>query len=192
MFSKFLPLAALAFLAVTGCSLEKSGTGGNQDVSIKTPLGGMKVKTNDAAVIADIGLPAYPGATEVKKKNKNNGAADVDMNFGDFHLRVKAVAYQTPDSPESVIAFYRKRLATYGDVIECKDKRPVGTPSKTSEGLTCDDSNNHFMISDTPGHVELKAGGKTHQHIVAVEKHFDGTKIGLVALNLPAGKSESN
>jgi hypothetical protein len=38
----------------------------------------------------------------------------------------------------------------------------------------------------------LQAGGKIHQHIVAVEKESEGTKFGLVALDLPKGKRESN
>jgi hypothetical protein len=80
------------------------------------------------------------------------------MSFGDFHLRVKAVSYRTPDSPDKVKAFYRKELAHFGDVIECKGNRPVGNPSKTSEGLTCDnDKDNHVTVSDVPhGDTELK------------------------------------
>ena len=180
-------------LVAAGCSVQQKTANGNDDVKIETPLGGMKIKTNDAVVVTDIGLSVYPGATVVKK-DKDNGAADIDMSFGDFHPRVKAVSYRTPDSPDKVKAFYRKELAHFGDVIECKGNRPVGNPSKTSEGLTCDnDKDNHVTVSDVPhGDTELKAGGKIHQHIVAVEKESEGTKFGLVALDLPKGKRESN
>jgi len=195
MLARIIPLALLAatFLA-TGCRVEQKGTNGNDDVKIETPLGGLKVKTNDSAVVSDIGLPIYPGSTVVKQ-HKDNGAADVDMHFGDFRLRVKAVSYRTPDSPEKVKAYYLKEMARYGDVIECSGHRAVGTPSKTREGLACDeDGKSHVTISNVPEHadIELKAGGKSHQHIVALEKEAAGTKFGLVALDLPSGKKESN
>jgi len=195
MLARMIPLALLATtFMVTGCRVEQKGTNGNDDVKIETPLGGLKVKTNDAVVVGDIGLSVYPGSTVVKQ-HKDNGAADVDVHFGDFRLRVKAVSYRTPDSPDKVKDYYRKELARYGDVIECKDNRAVGTPTRTNEGLTCDSNKeNHVTISNVPDHadIELKAGGKSHQHIVAVEKEAEGTKFGLVALDLPSGKKESN
>ena len=195
MLARMIPLALLAATFMgTGCRVEHKGTDSNEDVKIETPIGGLKVKTNDAAVANEIGLPVYPGATLVKK-DKNNSAADVEIAVGNFHLRVKAVGYQTPDSPEKVRAFYRKELARHGDVIECKDDRPVGTASKTSEGLTCDEGK-HITISNVDRHAagefELKTGSKMHQHIVAVEPHSGGTEISLVSFDLPSGKKESN
>jgi len=182
-----------AALSIFGCSVQSKGKSDNADVKIETPFGGMKVKTNDADPAADIGLATYPGATLIKKE-KDSGSADVDMNFRNFHLRVKAASFRTPDSPEKVKAYYRKELARYGDVIECKDKVAVGRPSKTSEGLGCADHDAHVHVSDLldDKDVELKAGGKIHQHIVAIEKEAGGTKFGLVALDLPRSEKESN
>jgi len=178
-------------LSTAGCSVQTKGKGDDADVKIETPFGGMKVKTNDAVSPAEIGLAAYPGATLVKKDN-DNGSADVDMNFGRFHLRVKAASYRTPDSPDKVKAYYRKELARYGDVIECKDNTAIGKPTKTSEGLGCNDRDEHAHISNITDKtdVELRAGGKVHQHIVAIEKESDGTKFGLVALDLPKDEKE--
>ena len=42
-------------------------------MKIATPFGGMTVKTNDAAVMDGLGLPVYPGAELVKKKDKTMG-----------------------------------------------------------------------------------------------------------------------
>jgi len=191
MIGKATPLALLAAtLGVSGCTVQHKGSNGNEDVKIETPLGGMKVKTNDA-VIADTGLPVYPGAALLKKdKEKNDEAADVNMNFGNFHLRVKAVSYRTPDAPDKVKDFYRKGLSRYGDVIECKNGHAVGLPSKTREGLTCD--RNTADVSSTHSEFELKAGGKVHQHIVAVVPKPEGTEFVLLALDLPKGEKESN
>ncbi len=183
----------VAALVGSGCSVqEKKSSNGNEDVKIETPLGGMKVKTNDSVVVSDIGIAAYPGATVVKQ-DKDNGAADVDMSFGGFHLGVKAVSYLTPDSQEKVLAFYRKELSRYGDVIECKGVTVVGKPTKTSDGLTCE-NDNHISVRDKAGssETELKTGSKSHQRIVALEPEQGGTKIGLVLLDLPKDKKESN
>ena len=189
MLGNAIPLVLLAStLALTGCTMEQKGSSGNEDVKIETPLGGLKVKTNEAVVAAETGLPVYPGATVVKK-DKDNGAADIDMSFGSFHLRVKAVSYRTPDAPDKVMAFYRKGLARFGDVIECEDDHSVGTLSRTSEGLTCDEGK-HIKISNIDRHAkaefELKTGSKNHQHIVAIEPHPEGTKFGLVSLDVPS------
>jgi hypothetical protein len=188
-------VAVVGTMVISGCRIESNKHGDNENVRIATPFGGLQVKTNDSAVLEGMGLPAYPGATLVKK-DKDNGAADVNMSFGRFHLRVKAASYRTPDSPEKVEAFYRKALAQYGDVIQCSKDRPVGEPQQTSEGLTCDNDKKHHVTidDDISRNMELKAGSKQHQHIVAINPEGDGTKLGLVALDLPGDfmKSDRN
>jgi hypothetical protein len=110
---KMIPLVLLvAALGSTGCRVQEHGSHDNKDVKIETPLGDIKVKTNNAVVATEIGIPVYPGVTAVKK-DKDNGAADIDISFGDFHLMVKAAGYLTSDSPEKVRAFYRKELARF-------------------------------------------------------------------------------
>jgi hypothetical protein len=172
---------------ISGCRIESDKHGDNDNVKIATPFGGMTVKTNDAAVVEGLGLPVYQGAELVKKKDKDSGAADVNMSFGSFQLRVKAASYRTPDSPDQVKAFYRKALGRYGDVIECQNDKPVSSPTRTSEGLTCDnEKENHLSVNDDmSGKMELKAGSKQHQHIVAIDPEGNGTKFGMVALDLP-------
>jgi len=177
----------LTLATMVGCRIESNKHGDNDNVKIATPFGGMSVKTNDAAVVDGMGLPPYPGA-ELVKKDKDNGAADVNLSFGNFQLRVKAASYRTSDAPEQVAAFYRKALARYGDVIQCSSNKPVGTPTRTAEGLGCDnDKENHISTNnDVSGKMELKAGSKVHQHIVAIDPQGAGTKFGLVALDLPS------
>jgi hypothetical protein len=183
---KVVAAAVLGMLLVSGCRIESDKHGDNDNVKIATPFGGMQVKTNDAAVVDGIGLPVYPGAELVKKKN-NDGAADVNMSFGSFQLRVKAASFKTSDSPDKVAAFYRKALARYGDVIDCQNNKAVGSPAKTAEGLTCDnEKSNHITVDDEVSNKrELKAGSKQHQHIVAIDPDGSGSKMGLVSLDLP-------
>ena len=47
----------------------------------------------------------------------------------------------TKDSRDQVIAFYRKALAKYGEVLECNHGKPVGSLTVTKSGLTCGDHN---------------------------------------------------
>lgn len=185
MLGKLIPLTLLvAALTATGCKVQQHGSNDNKDVKIETPVGDMKVRVNNAVAVSDIGLPVYPGSTVVRK-DKEVGAADVDLRFRDFHIRAKGATYHTADSSEKVKAYYHDGLAQYGEVIECRGKQAVGTPSKTREGLSCGDSG--FSVNDTTKHadVELRAGSKMHQHIVAIEKNSEGTTFGLAALDLP-------
>src|ERR1700733_1745240 len=86
----------------TGCRIDehKDGDGHGDNVKIATPFGGMSVKTDQSVVEGGVGLSVYPGAVLEKKENgKDNGAADIIMSFGSFHLGVKALSYRTSDSP---------------------------------------------------------------------------------------------
>jgi hypothetical protein len=184
----------LAAVCTAGCRVEsnKSASGNGDDVKIATPFGGMSVKTDDANIAQSTGLPTYPGAQIVKKKDKDDhddGSADINMSFGSFQLRVKAVSLTTPDSPEQVLAFYKKGLARFGTVIECRNHQAVGTPAQTPDGLGCSDDDEHnkniHIDDDMSGKTELKAGSKVHQHIVSIDAQSPGTKFALVALDLP-------
>jgi len=181
-----LAIAGVATVLLAGCEVNTHKSGDGDDVRISTPFGGLRVKTDDSAVMNGIGLPAYPGAEPVKR-DKDNSAADVNMSFGDFQLRVKAMGFRTSDSPEKVEAFYRSGMKRFGDVIACKDERAVGTPVRTAEGLTCDDHTERHQVGDqlSKGRLELKAGSKVHQHLVEIDADGGGTKFGLVALDLP-------
>ncbi len=187
-------LAGLALAAgIAGCRVhvDKGANGEDKTVRVDTPFGGVHVNT-DQTTAADLGLPAYPGAQQAKDDGDGHKSADVHLGFGEWELRVRAVSYSTPDKEEQVTAFYKKALGRYGDVIACQGNSPVGTPARTSEGLTCNDDNGHAHIDkgDNGGgknSLELKAGTKRRQHIVSFEQPRDGkTRFTLVALDLPA------
>jgi hypothetical protein len=191
-----LAIVPLVCLLLSGCRVSEHKNGTNDKVDIGTPFGSMHVNTNNSGDTSAIGLAAYPGAVPVKDDgDKDGNSANVDMSFGSFHLGVKAASFQTPDSQDKVIAFYRKDLASrYGDVIECRADHPVDTSTRTSQGLTCDTrDHNHIHAGRSSGdNIELRAGSEQLQHIVGVEAHDGGTKIGLVALDLPSHLSGHN
>jgi hypothetical protein len=203
--SAFIALSAC--MLFNGCHVVTHKDGKNDNVDIGTPFGSMHVDTHPSHDTTAIGLTQYPGSVPVKDDgDKDANSANVDMSFGSFHLGVKAATFQTSDPADKVIAFYRNDLSRYGDVIECHGKSAVGAPTRTSQGLTCNDNSttvytnddHHKGISinsDSDGNVELRAGSPQHQHIVGLDPKNGGIKIGLVALDLPNrinGKSGGN
>jgi hypothetical protein len=148
----------------------------------------MHVKTNGNDVPGSMGLAVYPGAQAIYDDGNDNHSADVDMSFGHFQLRVKKASYRTNDAPDKVEAFYRTELKHYGDVIACRNGKLVGSPARTEQGLTCDrDRDHHVTVDDHEGkdELELKTGSTQHQHVVEINADGGGTKIALVALDLP-------
>jgi hypothetical protein len=84
-------------------------------------------------------------------------------------------------------------------VITCQGNTPVGTPTRTSEGLTCESDKSGKVQIDRGDYgtskdsLELKAGSKRHQHVVGFESPKDSqTRFVLVALDLPAGTDKDS
>jgi hypothetical protein len=190
--------ATLTLTLATGCRVNSDEHGDKKNVSIATPFGSMHVNTDEKPDTSSIGLSVYPGATPYKDDSgdhKDSGSADINLSFGDFHLGVKAASFITPDAQDKVLAFYKKELARYGDVITCRGDDTVGEPSHTAQGLTCsEDKKNHVNVNAnalSDHDLELRAGSLQHQHIVGVEDKNGQTKIGLVALDLPVGHNKT-
>jgi hypothetical protein len=193
--------SALA-IAATGCRVhvDKGANGEDKNVRVDTPFGGIHVNTDQTSA-ADLGLPVYPGA-QAATGDDNQKSADVHMGFGEWQMRVKVVNYSSGDSEDKVTAFYKKALTRFGDVILCQDNKPVGTPTQTSEGLTCSDKgsanlqvNDHgtsYGYHSQANGFELKAGSQRHQHIVAFQSSAPSqTRFALVALDLPADSNNN-
>jgi hypothetical protein len=185
-------LAAAGLLMTAGCrvQVDKDSKGGDKNVEMETPFGGLHVRSNNLSA-ADVGLPAYPGATQVS--DDKDKSADVHVGFGTWQIHVKVVKYKTSDSQEKVLAFYQNALGRYGSVIRCQDGKAIGTPAATQEGLSCsDDNDGHVRVQTDMGQTDvgtsLRAGSRHHQHIVGIETGTSAgnTHFALVELELPA------
>lgn len=192
---RLLPEAFIlgALLAAVGChvSVDKGKNGEDKNVRIDTPLGGLHVRSGQTTAL-DLGLPAYPGA-EISPEHEGDKSADVHLGFGQFQLRVRVVSYQTTDDRDKVAAFYKNAMGRFGDVIACQGDHSVGSPSTTSEGLTCsEDSKVQVQGShlDNDDAFTLRAGSRHHQHILAIKNGGPGTRFSLVELQLPTGLEE--
>ena len=117
----------------------------------------LAIHANSDVSPADIGLPAYPGATPAHKHGDDKAAFDIGFSYGDTHFRMRGISYDSDDSPGRILDFYRKALGRYGDVLECDHGRPVGSLTVTSSGLRCSDRKNgdHLNID---GHIRLIEG----------------------------------
>jgi hypothetical protein len=186
-----IAVLALALIFLAGCRVRVNEADGGKDVKIATPFGSIAVNQNQTSA-GDVGLPPYPGANLVTGHDGNQ-SAKVDLGFGSWKLRVRVAHYVTQDNGEKVLAFYRKALSEYGGVIECRGKRPVGSPGKTGEGLTCEDSDEHGTPHGNvdADDIQLKAGSPRHQHLVILKSEQTApTDFTLIALDLPHGNHE--
>lgn len=174
-----LAFAVMLIILVVACSInvKKDKAGGqDKDVDIRTPLGGIHV--SKGANPEDVGVPVYPGA-RLKQENSDGSdkSANVNISGFGFGLRVVALEYESNDSPEKVVSYYKDQLKKYGNVLVCHTTHFHVDPKHDDNGsgeLTCEGSNGN--------NIELKVGTKENQHIVAVEPQGSGSSFALVYL----------
>ena len=181
--SMFIVLIAV-FLIFTGCSInvKKNDNGDDKKVDIDTPFGGIHV--SKGADVRDTGISVYPGA-QLKHKDDSGEEKDANVNISTsaFGLKVVALEYQTNDSPDKVIGYYKNELKRYGNVLECHTRGHgysynTTNPDKgDSEELKCEGDNDGKTI-------ELKVGTKSNQHIVAIEPQDKGSDFALVYVRM--------
>lgn len=158
----------------------------------------LSLHARSQATAADIGLPMYPGAklyrppSDTGKKN-NDSSLDMGFAFGDVHFSLIVVGYETSDSPDQVLNFYRKPLARYGQVLECDYGKAVGKIAVTDKGLTCSEKHGgHVEVNgsgDSSDDLELRAGSPHKFRIVGIDRSHNGkTHFSLVYLELPRDK----
>jgi hypothetical protein len=173
--------AVVLIMLVAACSInvKKDKAGGqDKDVDIRTPLGGIHV--SKGANPDDVGVPIYPGA-HLKQENSDGSdkSANVNISGFGFGLRVVALEYESSDSPEKVVSYYKDQLKKFGNVLVCHtthfhvDANPKHHDDGSHE-LTCESSSGN--------NIELKVGTKENQHIVAVEPQGSGSSFSLVYL----------
>jgi hypothetical protein len=165
---------AAAVVATASVAQEKDAKSNDQkhEIRMETDSGRYGVGS-DKLDPKQLGVSIYPGARVEKKTNDDKGA-NLSLDWGKDSTHLYAQTYVTPDSPEKVLAFYRKQLAKYGKVLECRGGQ--SQVSVNSE-LKCDDKHDSNDKS-----VELKAGTADNQHIVGVTPKENGTEIGIVYL----------
>lgn len=180
-------ILAATFLLFSGCSInvkkDSNDKGQDKNVDIDTPFGGIHV--SKGADVHDTGLPVYPGAKPKTKDDSDDDekSANVDISTSAFGLKVVALEYQTDATTDQVIAFYKDKLKQFGAVLECHTNAKhysydanSDADKKHSEELKCEGSDGKT--------IELKAGTKSNQHIVAINPEGKGSNFALVYVRL--------
>ncbi len=183
---KFAIIVLLAFgLSACSVNVKKNNDGEDKNVDIKTPFA--EIHVDKGADVRDTGLPVYAGAR--LKQNTDNDEKNANVNISGFGygVRVVAVGYESDDSPSKLVAYYRGELKKYGSVLECHTSNHQWGTNRSSghdsDELKCDGDN-------TGNTIELKAGKKNNQHIVAIDPKDKGSEFTLVYVRL-TGKDDT-
>ena len=173
---------ALACLLLFACSInvKKEANGSDKQVDISTPVGGIHV--SKGADVADVGMSVYPGARLKPKDDGADESANVNISSFGYGVKVVALKYQSDDSPAKVVAFYKDQLKKYGNVLVCHSPNHVNVG--TNFKYNSDDSHELTCDTNTGNNIELKAGTKENQHVVAVEADGKGSNFSLVYVRL--------
>ncbi|HYG97589.1 MAG TPA: hypothetical protein VD837_00550 [Terriglobales bacterium] len=177
---KLIAIAIFAslLLLVSACTVQKQGKGENENVKIETPVGGLNVNTSDVNP-SDVGVAVYPGARLKPDGEGEHSRANVNVSSSLFGVKVVALNYVSDDPPQKLIDFYKKELAKYGEVLECKNG-----VHEESDQLKCNEKPRHDRDK-----LELVVGTKERQHIVSVKPDGKGSEFGLVYVQVRGKES---
>ncbi len=182
--SKALVVAAAVLFAcalLSACSIQtdKGDEKKGSKVDIQLPAASLHVATNEQAKAAETGLPVYPGARPAPADEHDSQAANVNLGFAGFGLKVIAVKYVSDDPPDKLREFYRKALSKYGKVVDCKGDLDINA-GKDDSKMTCAPSHDEK--------VEMGVGDGSIRHVVSLKPKDKGTEFGLVYIQTRGGK----
>jgi len=177
----------VAILLVSACSInvKKEKNGEDKQVDINTPMGGIHV--SQEVNPQDVGIAVYPGAALKEKGNGEDKSANVNLSSFGFGLKVVALQYESKDSHDKVVAYYKDQLKKYGDVLVCHT-----TGMNVNAGIKKHDESSHELTCEGGGghNIELKVGTRENQHIVAVESSGGGSNFSLVYVRTHGKEAE--
>jgi hypothetical protein len=182
-----LPAAILLWMGTfTGCSVNthENEKGKKNDVDIRTPFGSLSVHEGHTDA-KETGLALYPGARAKKDSDDEHHNANVDISSSLFGVKVVAVKFESDDSPDRVLAFYRKEMGKYGKVVDCTGSFNLnfrGHHDKDAE-VSCDGHDSGHEYKE-----ELKVGTESNQRILAIKPSGNGSEFALVYVRTWEGK----
>ncbi len=159
---------AVVMLAGCGIDVQEEAYGDRKRVEIRSAVGDMTVNTNVDAPAT--GLPVYPGARPLHDGDEPR-SANVSIGSSLFDLKVAAAKFESGDEPQRIVDYYRKEMAAYGAVTECRgdvdftgprsDRRPVCRGSGSRE-------------------IQLVAGTEERHRLVSVKPRRGGSEFAVV------------
>jgi len=146
------------------------------------------LEIQDKITVADLGLPAYPGAVPQLDEKEDKPGVGFSLWGGSFGIKLQVLKFRSSDSVDKVSAFYRDAMSRYGKVLDCsvstaEDEQPKDKSDKKSIRLRCskDDVKS--------GKLVFKVGtDDKHFRLVSIQRESDGTHFQL--LNLAVNGSD--
>ena len=169
-------LAGVAALTLAACAVDvrNEDSGGTAEVDVRSPVGSVSVRTNVEP--SDTGLPVYPGARLLRGHDDTPESANVSVGGPWFGVKVVAATFESDDTPEQIVDFYRREMASHGDVVVCR-----GEADFRSSGPVCRED-------ESSGDVQLVVGTEERHRMVQVEARDRGSKLALVYVQTDAGR----
>lgn len=120
-------------------------------VTVKTPMGDLKIAKEQNISDLRLGLPIYPGAIRERVSSKDDSVS-VTFNLpSQVNLRVAVAKFDTPDSIEKVREFYNQQLG--GEVTSVRTESSGKTVFEIKYGeqdkvvtLKPDDGGTHIEL----------------------------------------------
>jgi hypothetical protein len=168
-------------MTLTACSVDvhEDRVGDRARVDIRTPMGGVLVRTNVDS--PETGLAVYPGA-HAHRQGRDPENANVNVASSMFGVRLTAAKFLSDDPPVKIVEFYKNEMHRYGDVLECK-----GNVDFTRRGGL----RRPVCKEKWRSHETQLVVGTEHQHrIVAVKPHPGGTEFAVVYLETRGQQAE--
>jgi hypothetical protein len=154
-------------------------SGKDKNVDVRSPVGDLHVGKDADAQKA--GLPLYPGARP--QQTDKDDPVNLAISTEKFGMKLIVAKYETDDSSQKVLDFYRAKMNNHGKVLECHS-----TEDKSGFHHDDDDKNGNDPLKcegDNSGPVrELKVGTQDNQRIVALEDPKDGRATPFVIVYL--------
>jgi len=184
----FLLFAALLSLGtLCGCSVKthENENGKKNDVDIKSPFGSLSVREGHTDV-KDTGLPAYPGARLKKDEDEDRNNANVNISSPLFGVKVVAVKFESDDTPDKVLSFYRKEMGKYGKVVDCTGGFGLNFHGHRDKDapVTCEGHDSGHEYKE-----ELKVGTESNQRVLAIKPRGSGSEFAVVYVKTWEGSS---
>lgn len=125
---------------------------------------GAGVELSDRSSPADVGLPAYPGATIRRDKPDEGEGLNLSLWGGSLGFKLALVKFSTGDPVDKVAAYYREAMARYGTVLDCTGPRPAAPAPPDKKVLACNKDD-----KGEPGGKLYKVGTPQQQRIVSIK-----------------------
>ncbi len=170
--------AVFCIFTLAGCSIttHDKDSAEKHDVDIRTPFGSLSVREGGSDA-RETGLALYPGARAKNDEDDRHHNANVNISSSLFGLKVVAARFQSDDSSDKIMSFYRKEMGRYGKVVDCTGSFTMSFRHRDNDAeVTCNDRS----TSDHEFKEELKVGTENNQRIVAVKPNGSGSEFILV------------